>query len=320
MEHLLAIIIAVILDYFIGDPRWLPHPVRGMGMLISYLDRRFNDGEYRKLNGILTLFIVCLVAYAVSFTFIHMSYQLSTVLGIIVESIVIFTTIATKSLKDAAYEVYIPLKQGDLVSARKQLSMIVGRDTEQLDEGEVVRGCVETVAENISDGITAPLFFALIGGGTFAFVYRAVNTCDAMLGYKNETYIDFGWASARFDDLLNFLPARITAFMIIFANVKLSPFSLKQCLKLLFRDAKKHPSPNSGWGEAAMAALLGVQLGGVNTYKGVVSVRPKLGEPLVNLRKEHICDAVNVMVRTVVAFIVLLCLGGILIEFAVTWS
>jgi adenosylcobinamide-phosphate synthase len=320
MEHLLAIIIAVILDYFIGDPRWLPHPVRGMGMLISYLDRRFNDGEYRKLNGILTVVIVCLVAYAVSFTFIHISYQLSTIFGIAVESIVIFTTIATKSLTDAAYEVYIPLKQGDLVSARKQLSMIVGRDTEQLDEGEIVRGCVETVAENISDGITAPLFYSLIGGGAFAFVYRAVNTCDAMLGYKNETYIDFGWASARFDDLLNFLPARMTTLIMILANVRISPFSLKQCLKLLVSDAKKHPSPNSGWGEAAMAALLGVQLGGVNTYKGVVSIRPKLGEPLVNLRKEHIRDAVNVMIRTVIAFVVLLCLGGILFEFAVTWS
>jgi len=320
MEHLLAIIIAVILDYFIGDPRWLPHPVRGMGMLISYLDRRFNDGEYRKLNGILTVVIVCLVAYAVSFTFIHISYQLSTIFGIAVESIVIFTMIATKSLTDAAYEVYIPLKQGDLVSARKQLSMIVGRDTEQLDEGEIVRGCVETVAENISDGITAPLFYSLIGGGAFAFVYRAVNTCDAMLGYKNETYIDFGWASARFDDLLNFLPARMTALIMILANVRISPFSLKQCLKLLVSDAKKHPSPNSGWGEAAMAALLGVQLGGVNTYKGVVSIRPKLGEPLVNLRKEHIRDAVNVMIRTVIAFVVLLCLGGILFEFAVTWS
>jgi adenosylcobinamide-phosphate synthase len=320
MEHLLAIIIAVILDYFIGDPRWLPHPVRGMGMLISYLDRRFNYGEYRKLNGILTVVIVCLVAYAVSFTFIHISYQLSTILGIAVESIVIFTTIATKSLKDAAYEVYIPLKQGDLVSARKQLSMIVGRDTEQLDEREIVRGCVETVAENISDGITAPLFYSLIGGGAFAFVYRAVNTCDAMLGYKNETYIDFGWASARFDDLLNFLPARMTALIMILANVRISPFSFKQCLKLLVSDAKKHPSPNSGWGEAAMAALLGVQLGGVNTYKGVVSIRPKLGEQLVNLRKEHIRDAVNVMIRTVIAFVVLLCLGGILFEFAVTWS
>jgi adenosylcobinamide-phosphate synthase len=313
IEHIGAMVLALVLDWLIGDPRWLPHPVRGMGMLISYLDRRFNNGEYRKLNGILTVFIVCLVAYAVSFTLIHISYQLSTIIGIIVESIVIFTTIATKSLKDAAYEVYIPLKQGDLVRARKQLSMIVGRDTEQLDEGEIVRGCVETVAENVSDGITAPLFYSLIGGGTFAFVYRAVNTCDAMLGYKNETYIDFGWASARFDDLLNFLPARMTALIMILANVRMSPFSLKQCLKLLLSDAKKHPSPNSGWGEAAMAAILGVQLGGVNTYKGVVSIRPKLGEPLVNLRKEHIRDAVNVMVRTVAAFVVLLCLGGIFI-------
>jgi adenosylcobinamide-phosphate synthase len=320
IEHIAAIVLALVLDWLIGDPHWLPHPVRGIGSLISYLDRRFNRGNYRKVKGIITVVLVCLAAYIASFALIYGSYQISTIFGILVEGIVIFTTIATKSLKDAAYEVYIPLKQGDIVSARKQLSMIVGRDTEQLDEGEIVRGCVETVAENISDGITAPLFYSLIGGGTFAFVYRAVNTCDAMLGYKNEKYLDFGWASARLDDVLNFLPARLTGVMMVLVNARLSAFSLKRCINILLRDARKHPSPNSGWGEAAMAAILGVQLGGVNTYKGVVSMRPKLGEPLVNLRKEHIRDAVNVMVRTVAAFVVLFCLGGMFIEFAVTWS
>jgi adenosylcobinamide-phosphate synthase len=320
IEHLLAIIIAVILDYFIGDPHWLPHPVRGIGALISYLDRRFNHGSYRKLKGIMTVFIVCIVVYAVSFVFIYASYQISTLFGIFVESMIIFTTIATKSLKDAAYEVYIPLKQGNLRNARKQLSMIVGRDTERLDEKEIVRGCVETVAENTSDGITAPLFYALFGGGALALVYRAVNTCDAMLGYKNEKYLHFGWASARFDDLLNYLPARVTAFIMVFANIRTSHFSLKQCLELLLRDARKHPSPNSGWGEAAMAALLGIQLGGVNTYKGVVSIRPKLGEPQTSIQKEHIREAVNVMIRTVAAFVVLLWIGGTLIAVAFSWS
>jgi len=319
IEHLVAIVIAVVLDYIIGDPRWLPHPVRGMGLLISFFEQRLNQGRNRKLKGILSLFIICAIVYAVSFLVSYIGYQISTPLGVIVEGVIIFTAIATKSLKDAAYEVYTPLRQGDLHGARKQLSMIVGRDTDGLDEKDIVRGCVETVAENTSDGITAPLFYAFFGGGALAIVYRAVNTCDAMLGYKNDRYIHFGWASARLDDLLNYLPARLTAFVMIITNAKTFNCTVRYCAQILMRDARKHPSPNSGWGEAAMAALLRIQLGGKNTYKGVVSMRPKIGEPQVNLDPVHIRDAVNVMVRTVSSFVALLLMGGTFIAIAFTW-
>ncbi|MBA2873271.1 adenosylcobinamide-phosphate synthase [Anoxybacillus caldiproteolyticus] len=317
IHHLFAIMLAVALDCWLGDPHWFPHPVRGMGALIAYFDRHFNRGRGRRLKGIFTVASLCLIIYAISFFLVYTSYRITTGLGIVIEAFLIFTTIATKSLKEAAWHVLVPLEQGDVEKARKELSMIVGRDTENLDEREIVRACVETVAENTSDGITAPLFYALLGGAPLALAYRAVNTCDSMLGYKNDTYRDFGWASARLDDVFNYIPARLTAIVMVLVSRERR---IRHCLKLLMRDAHKHPSPNSGWGEAAMAALLGVQLGGTNTYKGVVSHRPNIGDPLHQLRKEHIRQSVNVMIRTVFAFIVLLWIGGIIIEFTVSWG
>ena len=195
------------------------------------------------------------------------------------------TTIAHKSLKDAALEVYDPLQKEDYQEARLKLSYIVGRDTEQLDESEIVRGTVETVAENTSDGVTAPMFWAWIGGAPFALLYRAINTCDSMVGYKNDKYSEFGWASARMDDVVNWIPSRLTGFIMLLAN-RPQKTKVKKTWKILFRDAKKHPSPNSGWCEAAAAAILGVQLGGVNTYKGIVSNRALMGDPLYPLESE----------------------------------
>ncbi|WP_183251338.1 adenosylcobinamide-phosphate synthase CbiB [Anoxybacteroides tepidamans] len=316
MNHLLAIVLAIIIDFLIGDPRWLPHPVRGMGRLIAWLDRRLNKGRYRRMKGIITLMIVISIVYVIGYALIYESYRLSTALGIAVEAVLIFTTIAAKSLQEAAWNVLIPLEQGDLRKARQELSMIVGRDTEALDEPEIVRACVETVAENTSDGITAPLFYALIGGGALALVYRAVNTCDSMLGYKNEMYREFGWASARLDDVFNYVPARLTAWVMVIVNSR----SIRRSARLLLRDARKHPSPNSGWGEAAMAAILGVQLGGMNTYQGVVSHRPKIGDAVCELQKQHIRKSVHVMIRTVIVFILLLSIGGVIVELAITWS
>jgi adenosylcobinamide-phosphate synthase len=313
---LLAIVLAVIIDFLIGDPRWLPHPVRGMGWLIAWLDRRLNKGRYRRMKGIITVMIVVSIVYVIGYALVYGSYRFSTGLGILVEAVLIFTTIASKSLQEAAWNVLIPLEQGDIKKARQELSMIVGRDTEALDEPEIVRACVETVAENTSDGITAPLFYALIGGGALALVYRAVNTCDSMLGYKNETYREFGWASARLDDVLNYVPARLTAWVMVAVNSR----HIRRSVQLLLRDARKHPSPNSGWGEAAMAAILGVQLGGTNTYQGVVSHRPKIGDAVCELQKQHIRKSVHVMIRTVIAFILLLSIGGVIVELAITWS
>ncbi|ALF11369.1 adenosylcobinamide-phosphate synthase CbiB [Parageobacillus thermoglucosidasius] len=317
MSHLFAIALALLLDALIGDPRWLPHPVRALGSLIAFLDRRLNQGKHRRAKGIAAAVAVTGIAYSLAFFVVSISYSLSLLFGVLVEAVLIFTAIATKSLQEAAWNVLIPLEQGDMEKARRELSMIVGRDTENLGEPEIVRACVETVAENTSDGITAPLFYAFIGGAPLALFYRAVNTCDSMLGYKNDTYREFGWASARLDDVVNYVPARLTAMVMILVY---GGRQMRHCFHVLFRDASKHPSPNSGWPEAAMAALLGVQLGGTNTYKGVVSRRPAIGDPLVPLNKEHIRQAVRIMIVTVLSFALLLFIGGMIIELASAWG
>nr|WP_243846073.1 adenosylcobinamide-phosphate synthase CbiB [Saccharococcus thermophilus] len=305
------------LDFWLGDPRWLPHPVRGMGAFIAFLDRRLNKGAYRRVKGIVTVTAVTGTVYIISLLAVKISYSLSWLFGVVVEAILIFTTIATKSLQEAAWNVLLPLERGDMEQARRELSMIVGRDTENLDEPEIVRACVETVAENTSDGITAPLFYAWIGGAPLALFYRAVNTCDSMLGYKNDMYRAFGWASARLDDVMNYIPARLTAVIMVLVH---SGKRFRYCWRVLFRDARKHPSPNSGWPEAAMAALLGVQLGGVNTYHGIVSRRPTLGDPLVPLQTKHIRQALRMMVVTVLSFALLLLIGGMMIAFTGAWG
>jgi adenosylcobinamide-phosphate synthase len=221
-------------------------------------------------------------------------------------------------LREAAIKVYVPLSKGDLVEARKQLSWIVGRDTEGLAEPEVVRGTVETVAENTVDGITAPLFWAVIGGAPLALAYRAVNTLDSMVGYKNEKYLQFGWASARLDDVCNWVPAKVTSLCIWLSSVVINLFTVASrnqgatrmlsgsAIQITLRDAPKHPSPNSGWSEAMVAGLLGIQLGGMNYYQGILSERARMGEPLRELHRGDIYQAITLMHGGWVIFLLLL--------------
>nr|WP_285874795.1 adenosylcobinamide-phosphate synthase CbiB [Halalkalibacter oceani] len=312
--HLIALGMAVLIDRLVGDPRQLPHPVVGFGKLIAIGERRLNRGSGRKQKGLLMLVIVLSVVFFVSALLVWSAYMLHPVAGLLLEAWLISTTIAEKGLKQAADEVRKPLESNNLAEARHRLSYIVGRDTDKLDEAEITRATVETVAENTSDGITAPLFFAWIGGAPLALLYRAVNTCDSMVGYQNERYRDFGWASANFDDLLNWLPSRLTALVMIIANRPKLQRSSRQCWAVVRRDARKHPSPNSGWGEAAVAALLGIQLGGTNTYQGLVSNRAKMGDALERLRVVHIEGATQIMSRTVTLFtLLLLGCGGVII-------
>lgn len=318
IEHALSITLAVMIDRILGDPPSWPHPVKWFGRLISSLDKRLNHGGGRKWKGAGMLLIVMLGVFLPSLFFSIAAYTLHPLAGIVVEGILIATTIAQKSLKDAALEVYYPLKKEDLKEARLKLSYIVGRDTDHLHEPEIVRGTVETVAENTSDGVTAPMFWALLGGAPFALLYRAINTCDSMVGYKNEKYQEFGWASARMDDAANWIPSRLTGFIMLLANRPLKT-KRKATWRILFRDAKKHPSPNSGWCEAAAAALLGVQLGGINTYKGIVSNRALMGEPLFPLKSKHIILMNRILSQTVLLFLIILWLGGVFIDMAVTW-
>ncbi len=316
--HLVSITIAYILDMFIGDPPNWPHPVRWIGTMITFIEKRWNNGKSKRWKGVAMLLFILLCAFFIVLVLVSIGYRIHPFVGILVESIIISTTIAQKSLKAASLDVYQPLIEGNLAEARKKLSYIVGRDTDSLDEGEIARGAIETVAENTSDGITAPLFWALLGGAPLAMVYRATNTCDSMVGHLNERYKEFGWASAKWDDVMNWIPSRLTGIIMLIGAVP-EKMSDKKAWTILFRDAKKHPSPNSGWGEAAVAAILGIQLGGINYYKGLVSNRAKMGDPIRSIQAEHIIKANHILSKTVLLFLLFLWVGGMLLEMAVTW-
>ncbi|UFJ42646.1 adenosylcobinamide-phosphate synthase CbiB [Brevibacillus humidisoli] len=298
--------VAFVLDWLVGDPRWLPHPVIGMGKLIVWVERIVRplydafscDSRSRQRAGRWLGLLFPLLVGGASFLFawllVQTAAKLHWLLADVVEILLISTTIATKGLADAGRAIYRKLVERDLPGARQQLSQVVGRDTKHLDEREVTRGAVETIAENIVDAVTAPLLFALIGGAPLAFLYRAVNTLDSMVGYKNERYRDLGWASARLDDLCNWLPARLTYLTILIAAWVLG-HDARGVWKIGRRDASKHPSPNSGWAEAAVAGALRVQLGGTNYYQGVPSHRALLGDPAVVLHPVHILHTIHLL-------------------------
>ncbi|GEC90547.1 adenosylcobinamide-phosphate synthase CbiB [Brevibacillus brevis] len=289
---------AYLIDRVVGDPRSLPHPVIIMGWWITRLERVIRslvkEESHLKLAGVLFPLVIVCGSYAVVWlllwgvTFIH------PVLAWILGAWLISTTIATKGLADAGMEIARHLVAGDMEAARRSLSMVVGRDTERLDEPEVCRGAVETVAENIVDAIVSPLIYAAIGGAPLAMAYRAANTLDSMVGYKNEQYRNLGWASARFDDVLNYIPARLTALLLVAASW-LQRLDWKQCWAMIRRDAHLHPSPNSGLPEAGVAGALGVQLGGLNYYQGVASNRAKMGDAKRPLQASDIVATIRLM-------------------------
>jgi adenosylcobinamide-phosphate synthase len=285
---IIILIAAILLDLLMGDPRWLPHPVVLIGKLISFLEASWNKGKNRVRKGYVLTVTVIIVVFSVTFSIVFLSYKLHPVAGVLVEIYFISTTIAIKGLRSAALHVFTPLVSGNIDDARRNLSMIVGRDTKTLSESEVVRGTVETVAENTVDGITAPLFWAMIGGAPLAMVYRAINTLDSMVGYKNEKFMQFGRASAKLDDIVNLLPARITALCMWLSSFFIKGSKKKLGWKITWRDARKHPSPNSGWSEAMVAGLLGIQLGGINYYSGIKSVRATMGDPLRKIIRSDI--------------------------------
>lgn len=299
---LVMVVVAIVIDLIVGDPRSLPHPVVLIGRFISAFERLWNRGSayQRRVSGVVLTIIVVGGVWSVSWLMLVLLAQLHPGLALIAELWLLSTTLAIKGLGDAARAVIKPLTQGDLAASRTALGMIVGRDTHNLDEAEITRGAVETVAENTVDGITAPLFFALIGGAPLALAYKAVNTLDSMVGYRNQRYADFGFASAKLDDVANWIPARLTGLCLWLAGLLLSISGVlhlrwQGALRGTCRDAPRHPSPNAGWPEAMVARLLGVQLGGINYYQGVVSQRATLGEPLEVLQVAHITATVRLM-------------------------
>ena len=305
-----VILTAFMLDIILGDPHWLPHPVRWIGRAVHFIETGLRKtGLPLRLSAVLLTFIVVSTTLALSLSAILLAYRFSDPAGFIISVIIMYTTLSTRSLYDESMKVYEDLRHNNLIAARNNLSMIVGRDTGHLDSGEVIRGAVETIAENSVDGVISPLFYAMIGGPALAIAYKAINTLDSMVGYKNEKYIDLGWASARLDDLANYIPARISGFLIPVAAL-LCGKCLRNSLRTVLHDRKNHPSPNSGIPEAAVAGALGVQLGGVNYYQGIPSSRPFIGELRHNFSEGHITGANRIMI---VSSILMLLTGSIIL-------
>lgn len=302
------ILAAVVLDLLLGDPQWLPHPVRGIGRLAASLEsltRRWIDRP--RLAGVVAALSVYAVAGAAAWGAIATAALVHPVAADLVAVVLIYTTVATRDLAKHSMNVFYALSAGDLAEARRRVSWIVGRDTDQLDESGVVRAAVESVAESTVDGVTGPLLFAVAFGPVGAVVYRAINTLDSMFGHQDEQYREFGWAAARIDDVANFLPARLTAPLVCLAAFLLGQRPV-QSLRILLRDRRNHASPNAGLPEAAMAGAIGVQVGGVNYYDGQPLEKPTIGDPLMPLAARHIRTA-NALMFTTAGLFLMLCLA-----------
>lgn len=277
---LLIILAAVIFDWLAGDPRRLPHPVIYIGRLISFLEPRLRKSvKSETTGGGLLLVLTVGITAAISSLLLWGAYAAHPVAGAVTAVILSWTCLAARSLHVESGLVVRALNDHDIPVARRQLSYIVGRDTENLEAAEIWRGTVETVAENTSDGVIAPLFFLLLGGPVLGMAYKAVNTLDSMVGYRNEKYLLFGRASARFDDFVNYIPARLSGGVMTMAAL-FTGLDWKSAWRIMSRDGGNHASPNSGIPEAAAAGALGVQLGGTNYYFGKPVVKPTIGDPL----------------------------------------
>ena len=305
--NILSIYIGYIMDLIIGDPYSFPHPVRYIGKLIKVTENKIRkvakaDKDLKK-GGFVLWFVTVGITYLVTYLIVKLS---SFIPGgfIIVNSLLIYTTLATKCLKDEAVKIYKVLKIGDIEKSRIQLSYIVGRDTQHLDEGEIIRATIETVAENTVDGIIAPMFYAFIGGAPLAMAYKAINTLDSTVGYKNEKYKDLGFASAKIDDIANYIPARISVLLMMVGSLILG-YDYKNSSKIAIRDRKNHKSPNCAYPEGAVAGALGVQLGGTNIYFGQSVYKPTIGDKIRDIEIDDIVKTNKIMYATSITSMVI---------------
>lgn len=298
--NILSIYIGYVIDLIVGDPYSFPHPVRFIGNLIKIVENKIRSiaktSRGLKVGGFILWFITVGVTYLITYGIVKLS-SFNQVIFILVNSFTIYTTLATKCLKDEAVKIYKVLKTGDLEKSRVQLSYIVGRDTANLSKQEIIRATVETVAENTVDGIIAPMFYAFIGGAPLAMAYKAINTLDSTVGYKNEKYMDLGFTSAKIDDVANYIPARISVILMTISSFILG-YDYKKCLKISIRDRKNHKSPNCAYPEGAVAGALGVQLGGTNIYFGQVVYKPTIGDKDREIEKDDIVKTNRIMYAT----------------------
>ena len=274
--HGLALIIGYVLDLLIGDPHSMPHPIRLIGNWISYIENKIYRDN--KLTGVLLVIFVTIPVTIITLALTIVSFYISPILGTVLESIFVFYCLATKSLSVESGNVIKSLESEGLDSARRSLSMIVGRDTKDLSEEQVIKAAVETVAENTSDGVVAPLIYLAIGGATLGMLYKSCNTMDSMVGYKNDKYKNFGWCAAKLDDILNYIPSRICALLIILAAFILKHFDGMNAFKIWKRDRLNHKSPNSAQSESAYAGAMGLKLAGGAFYFGKWVDKPFIGD------------------------------------------
>lgn len=327
LYHMSALACGIILDLLIGDPHGLPHPIRLIGKLIDKLDKKMLPGDTASIKrnkadeqkkGRQIVFMVLLSVFVSTAIIVVATYLISPWLGAAAEAVLTFYVLAARSLKDESMKVYERLEHGSLEEARKAVSMIVGRDTENLDKDGVTKAAVETVAENTSDGVIAPLLYTAIAGPIIGFLYKAINTMDSMIGYKNERYMDLGRAAAKLDDAVNYIPSRISALLIIFSafvmerldktsagRKRSAYYSSENARRIFKRDRFKHNSPNSAQTESAVAGALGICLAGDAVYGGKVVKKPTIGDELRKIETEDIKRANKLMYASFITAAVL---------------
>jgi adenosylcobinamide-phosphate synthase len=298
MTAIMPIIIGFVIDSFIGDPYNLPHPIRLIGRLISKLEK-FIRRRFRNLHagGVFLALTVIFISAVVPFFILYFYYRLNIIFGILIEGIFCYYLIAPKCLRNESMKVYSAIKIKDTEKARKAVSMIVGRDTQCLDESGIIKAAVETVAENTSDGVTAPIMYMSLGGAVFGFIYKAVNTMDSMIGYKNDKYINLGRFAAKLDDAFNFIPSRLTAAVMILSAYILG-MNGKNAFRIWKRDRRKHASPNSAQTEAVCAGALEIRLAGDAYYFGKLHKKEYIGDDIRPIENEDIRRANRLMYCT----------------------
>mgnify|MGYP003616050117 CR=1 FL=1 len=289
LEFLIKIYIAYILDLILGDPHKIPHPVQIIGKLISFLEKKLINLPNKKFYGGVLNIIVLVITFVIC-------YFLQKIA--IIEIYLMYTVFSTKCLADEGNKVHKILKANNLIKARRELSYLVSRDTENLEKKDIIRSTMETISENTVDGVIAPMFFMFLGGLPLAMVYKAINTMDSMLGYKNEKYKDFGYFSAKIDDAANFIPARITGGILIPVACFFLKYDFRNSFRVYLRDRKNHASPNSAHPESAVAGALGVQFGGKTTYFGEEHDKPVIGDRKKEFQIEDIKKNIRILYVT----------------------
>jgi len=296
----IPLVVGYLLDLLLGDPRWLPHPVRLFGHMIAFGEKRWNKGANRLLKGAVMTVVLCLGVYAF---FYYLQEVLPVWARYIFNSIFIFYGLANKSLLQEGKAVYDALYRQGLEAGRKRLSWIVGRDTSKLEENQIRIAVLETLSENLSDGVIAPLCFYAVGGVPGMMLYKMINTLDSMIGYKHERYLYFGRFAARLDDVANYIPARITAFLMVVVTGSVRGW------QYIFTYGHQHASPNSGYPEAALAGILNCRFGGPNVYHGVLVEKPYIGGQQRVIQHEELRKVM--FINHAVTFITVLAIVGV---------